>query len=247
MALPFLVLGSFFVSQTLIVLVLKLLDLLNISLELFMRSSILQSLITIIVYVLTILIVMLITWRLSSSKVSLGDLGCDKLPTWVDIILAPAGFSIYIFLSGLVVYLVSVLLPSFNIGPSQDLGFGSLSYNYEYLLVFMVLVVIGPLCEEVLFRGYLFNKLIKNTKYWLAILIDSLLFAMMHIDWFSFFKSFDLNLVFNSLTIDVFILSIILCLLTKITKSIWPAIIVHTIKNSIAFFVLFIYPIFLLK
>jgi len=43
--------------------------------------------------------------------------------------------------------------------------------------------------------------------------------------------------------VDVFALSIVLCSLRIMTKTIWAPILVHMIKNGIAFFILFISPL----
>lgn len=245
--LPILILVSFFLSQIIVVIIFRLLNIFGISPDSFIRLPILQSVLSVIVYLLTTLIIVLTSWKVAGSKLGLADFGLNKLPTWTDLILAPAGFVIYIFSSGIIIYLASNFLPWFNTEQPQELGFGNLNYNYEYLIVFMAIVVIGPFFEEILFRGYLFNKLAGKIPSWLSILINSLLFTALHIDWPSFFKSFDFGLVFGSLTFDIFILSIVLCLLTKSAKSVWPAIVLHMIKNSLAFIVLFIYPMFLLK
>jgi membrane protease YdiL (CAAX protease family) len=112
----------------------------------------------------------------------------------------------------------------------QVTGFEGLSARYEYILAFITLVIIAPIAEEVLFRGYLFGKLRKVTKTWIAILITSVLFGIVHFAW--------------NVGIDVFALSIIMCLVTVWSKSLWPAIIIHMSKNFLAYYFLFINPIF---
>ena len=94
------------------------------------------------------------------------------------------------------------------------------------MLAFITLVVIAPVAEEVLFRGYLYGKLKKYVPVWAAILITSALFGLIHGTW--------------NVAVDTFALSIILCLLRESTGGIWASILLHMIKNGIAFYFLFI-------
>ena len=210
-----------------------------------LNETILQSLITVLVYLLTIIIAVAIPWLLKKKRTSLSDLGINKLPTWTDIILTPAGFVVYLILSASSIYFLSTFLPWFDNEKVQQIGFSNLNQRYEYLLAFAVLVVLAPIAEELLFRGYLFRKLLKIVPSWLAILSTSLLFALLHIDWSLSFQDFNLGIIFCSLVVDTFCLSIILCWLVKMTNNIWPAILLHMLKNSLAFYILFINPLLL--
>ena len=60
----------------------------------------------------------------------------------------------------------------------------------------------------------------------LAIILTSLLFAIMHRQW--------------NVGLNVFALSVILCLFREITGTIYAGIIVHMLKNAIAFYLLYI-------
>jgi hypothetical protein len=98
-------------------------------------------------------------------------------------------------------------------------------------------VIIAPIAEEVLFRGYLLGKLKKSVPIWLAILITSLLFGAFHLVNSG-------NYSWN-LAIDTFALSIVLCSLRVLTGSIWASILLHMVKNGIAFYLFFISPLLL--
>jgi membrane protease YdiL (CAAX protease family) len=118
-----------------------------------------------------------------------------------------------------------------QINQAQDVGFSHLSKNYQYILAFITLVVIAPIAEETLFRGYLFGKLKKFVPVWVAIVATSLLFGAIHGQW--------------DLAIDTFSLSVILCLLRQFTGNIWAPILLHMTKNGIAYYFLFINPLIL--
>jgi membrane protease YdiL (CAAX protease family) len=95
-------------------------------------------------------------------------------------------------------------------------------------LAFVTLVVVAPIAEEIIFRGYMYGKLKKFVPIWVAILATSLLFGAVHGAW--------------NLAIDTFALSIVLCSLREFTGNIWASILLHMVKNGIAFYILFIYP-----
>jgi membrane protease YdiL (CAAX protease family) len=97
------------------------------------------------------------------------------------------------------------------------------------MLAFVTLVVLAPIAEETLFRGYLYGKLKGHVPAIIAAIATSLLFGVAHMQW--------------NVGIDVFILSLVLCGLRSLTGSIWSGILVHMIKNAIAFYFLFINPI----
>jgi membrane protease YdiL (CAAX protease family) len=66
---------------------------------------------------------------------------------------------------------------------------------------------------------------------WLAILITSTLFGLIHGAW--------------NVGIDTFALSIVLCVVRLKTGSLWASILIHMTKNAIAFYLLFINPLLL--
>jgi membrane protease YdiL (CAAX protease family) len=192
------------------------------------NETILQAILTIIVYAIALLIVIGVPYWIKKYKTPLKDLGLHRLPTWNELGLAPAGFIVYFVVSGLVVYLVSNMFSGFDISQAQDVGFNQLGTSFDYILAFVVLVVVAPIAEETLFRGYLYGKLKKFAPRWVAILAVSALFGFLHGQW--------------NVGIDTFILSIFLCSLRDITGSLWPAIMLHMIKNGIAYYFLFINP-----
>jgi membrane protease YdiL (CAAX protease family) len=134
-------------------------------------------------------------------------------------------------MSSLLILAVSKIFPGFNISQVQNTGFSKLTQHYEFVLAFITLVLIAPFAEELLFRGYLFGKLRKYIPIWTAVVVISMVFGAFHGAW--------------NLAIDTFALSVILCLLRITTDSIWSSIMLHMLKNGIAFYILFIYPTFL--
>jgi membrane protease YdiL (CAAX protease family) len=225
------VLLSFFAAQILISAVLIACQLLNVSLSI--NQSVAQTLVAAAIYLLTLLILIGVPWISKGRKVSKEQLGLSGLPTWLDLGLGPAGYIVYTIGSIALISIVKSVIPGFDDGQAQDVGFQGLSMQYEYILAFATLVVIAPVAEEIVFRGYLYGKLRRHLPIWVAMVITSALFGFVHFQW--------------NVGLDVFILSIVACSLREVTGSIWAGILLHMIKNGIAFYLLFINPSFLIQ
>ncbi|NCQ54337.1 hypothetical protein COV88_01855 [Candidatus Saccharibacteria bacterium CG11_big_fil_rev_8_21_14_0_20_41_19] len=225
--LPIWVLIGFYSAQAVAVNVVALMLALKRPLDSY-DSAVVNSSVAAFVYVATLLIVIGIPYLLNRKRTSLADVGLNRLPTWTDIFLTPAALVTYFILSAILIMLATNVLPGFNVNQVQDTGFDQLSARYEYILAFMTLVVIAPIAEEVLFRGYLYGKLKKFVPVWAAIVVTSVLFGFIHGAW--------------NLAVDTFALSVVLCLLRESTGSIWSSILLHMAKNGIAFYILFINP-----
>lgn len=225
--LPAWVFGGFLVAQLLVGGLVWLLKVLHVPLS-SINHNVLMTALAALIYLVMIGVVIGLPWLLKKRRITLQDIGLQRLPTWTDIWMAPTGFIVYFVLSALLIMLATSLFPWFNVGQVQDTGFSQLNLRYEYILAFFTLVIVAPVAEEVIFRGYLFGKLKKFVPIWIAVLVTSLLFGFIHGAW--------------NLAIDTFALSIVMCLLRLGTGSIWAPILLHMTKNSIAFYILFINP-----
>lgn len=192
------------------------------------NPALLNAVVAAVIYVITLAIVIGGPWWLRKYRTTKEELGVNHWLSWMDIGLAPAGFVVYFLCSALLVYAAGLLVPAFNADQLQDTGFSNMAHGFEYLLAFIALVVIAPIAEEVLFRGYLYGKLRGRLSMWIAIPIVSLLFGLVHGQW--------------NVGIDVFALSVVLCVLREVTGSIWAGVLLHMLKNSLAFYLLFINP-----
>lgn len=196
------------------------LDLLNPAVETTVTAG--------IMYLLAFAITVGLPKALLNHKTFLKELGLDRLPSWFDILIGPLGFIPYVILSMLLITLTVALIPGFNLEETQDVGFNTLTNQLGFILAFITLVVVAPIAEEAMFRGYLYSKLRRLTGVISATLITSLVFGLVHLQ---------LNVA-----IDVFALSIVMCTLREVTGSIWAGILLHMMKNGVAFFLLFVYP-----
>lgn len=104
---------------------------------------------------------------------------------------------------------------------AQGMGFFTFTNSSEALLVILGAVVIAPLVEELVFRGFFQQQLeqvYRNATS--AVLLSSLLFTIFHFNpWWS---------------IQIYILGLVLGYLAWRTGSIWPPIVIHAIVNGLA-------------
>lgn len=221
------VFASFMAAQLTISALLWLMDQFNVSLT-SIDETVLESILAALIYLITLAIAIGLPWLIKKRRTDLEDIGITRLPTWTDIFMAPVGLVVYFILSTVLITLATAFLPWFDSAQAQDTGFSGLIFNYEYVLAFLTLVIIAPVAEEVIFRGYLFGKLKKFLPIWVAVIATSLLFGLVHGAW---------NLAF-----DTFALSVVMCLLRQSTGSLWAPILLHMSKNGIAFYFLFINP-----
>jgi len=234
-ALPAWVAVSFVGAQLLVSLVIIGLRSLGVQFS-ALNPSIFETLAAASVYVLSLAIVILVPWWVRRSVTTKADLGLARLPSWMDMGLAPAGFVVYLLTSAIVMYLLTTYVPGFNGAEPQEIGFDNLSNRFEYLLAFFTLVVVAPIAEEAIFRGYLYGKLRKRAPLWVGMVVTSILFALLHMNWN------DGVLQGLNVAVDVFVLSLVMCSLREVTGSIWAGILLHMMKNGLAFYFLFINP-----
>lgn len=231
--LPLWILVSFIVAQQLTIGILWVLTVLHVPLS-NLNSNVFTTIVSVFIYGLTIGLVVGLPWTIKKHRTTPSDIGLNRLPLWRDILMAPVGLIIYLVLSAVLMLVISATVPAFNPTAPQTTGFSGISQQYELILAFLTLVVLAPVAEEVLFRGYLFGKLRKHVPVWAAILATSVLFGLIHV-------AFSLD-AWN-VAIDTFALSVVLCLLRLSTGSIWASILLHMIKNGIAFYILFVNPV----
>lgn len=173
----------------------------------------------------------------------------------------------YLILSVSLISLAS-LIPGFDGDQMQDVGFSD-PQGLEILVAFLMLVIVAPLVEEMVFRGFLYrglsrawnsrtvlsggiflalittlisqnilagvivllatsiSLLVSRKNYKLAAaLFTSSVFGLVHAQW--------------NVAIDTFALSMVLIYLYEKTNNLWTAVLVHGLKNLIAFIVLFV-------
>lgn len=148
------------------------------------------------------------------------------------IIYALGGFVAYFVMYLIAIVIAKLLVPELNLDQKQEIGFDTSTSGISLILVFLTLVVLVPITEEIVARGFLFGGLRTKIPFVGAAVITSILFAAAHLGAAS-------DGLLWVAAIDTFILSLVLCFLREKTGSLWPSISIHSLKNGVAFVVLF--------
>ena len=90
------------------------------------------------------------------------------------------------------------------------------------IVLVAVVTIVGPVGEEVLFRGYIFRALRNWRGVWPAAITSGVLFAATHLGWVSL-----------ALMTPIVVFGIAMCLLYHWTGSLYPCIAVHAFGNAI--------------
>ena len=157
-------------------------------------------------------------------------------PRWIDLAYMLIGFMVY-YLVYMAILAITNVFFSVDTTQKQQIGFDNGADNAITLaMTFICLVVLPPLIEEIVFRGFLFRGLRRFWSPVLAALITSVLFAFPHS-----LQGAD-GTLWNA-ALDTFALSLVLCYLREKTGSLWAGIGVHALKNLVAFLALFIFHV----
>ena len=97
-------------------------------------------------------------------------------------------------------------------------------------------VIFGPIFEEILYRGLMYNKLKEISNAFIAVFISSIFFALLHIPGYGF------NIKMFSLVLD----GILLTYCYEKTNNIYVPILVHSINNFFIFLFNYVYFYFLI-
>lgn len=177
-----------------------------------------------------------IVWRrLPSRKV----LGVTRLPSWTDIGLGITSVVPYFLISAVTVWIGMDVLKLIQPEVGQDIPFENLTLQYEYVVAFITLVVLAPVAEEFLIRGYFLGKLSEKSGKIIALFVTSIVFGLLHLPGGS-----DAGIVLQwGAAFDTFAMGLAAGALRLLTGNIWAGVLLHSIKNGIAYYFLFINPL----
>ncbi|OGL35367.1 hypothetical protein A3F05_03855 [Candidatus Saccharibacteria bacterium RIFCSPHIGHO2_12_FULL_47_17] len=179
-----------------------------------------------------VLAVAAVLWILKRRKLSLVDIGWGRRLAGRDFTLAIGGFITFFVLLIVVNASLAALIPSYNLDQTQDVGFKTVSVSTDKILAFVALVVLPPLGEEFLMRGYLYSILRSRWSFVLAGLVTSALFGAAHLLTGS-------DGILWAAAVDTFILSLVLVYLREKSGALYAPIMVHGLNNILAFSVYF--------
>lgn len=182
-----------------------------------------------------VLAVWLVFWILSRRGLNAASIGLGRRPVWSDLSKGIGAFVIfYIILAALFAMLVA-LVPEVQskLDEPQEIGFNALNSNLDKLLAFVSLVILAPIGEEIMVRGYLFSGLRSRWKFIPSAVITGLVFGAAHLQ-----PENPGALVWGA-ALSTFILSLVLVYLREKTGALYSGILVHGLNNAVAFTVYF--------
>jgi membrane protease YdiL (CAAX protease family) len=174
-----------------------------------------------------------IYWFLKRRGLGLATIGLKRFKAsdpLYGVLAVPIYFAAFLML----IAIVKHFIPGLNIDQKQEIGFNNVHGLLPLILTFISLVVLPPLAEEIMVRGFLYSSLKKALRVGPAALITSLLFASAHLP-----EGGAAGPLYIA-AIDTFVLSLVLIYLREKTGSLWASITLHAIKNGIAFVALFV-------
>jgi membrane protease YdiL (CAAX protease family) len=168
---------------------------------------------------------------LKRRRLSLATIGL-KRPGWRDPLYGLAAVLPYYVLYLLTVGVVSSLV-HLNVNQQQQIGFNNVQGWGPLVMAFISLVILPPLAEEIMVRGFLYSSLKKALPKLWAVLLTSAIFAAAHLPEGGAAGPLYIG------ALDTFVLSLVLIYLREETGSLWASITLHAIKNGVAFVSLF--------
>ncbi len=181
-----------------------------------------------------ILIVLGVIKLLKVKGWKLKNIGLAK-PQKSDVGRAIVGYLVYLITFIFISIVIKKLVPSLDLEQDQQLGFDAHNKSVVNILLSGVsLVILPPIAEEILCRGYLYSSLKIRYRKVVSAIITSGVFAMAHLQFGS-----NAPLLWIA-GLDTFILSLVLVDLRERTGRLVAPMIIHCIKNLVAFSALFL-------
>ena len=109
---------------------------------------------------------------------------------------------------------------------STDIGVGWESGPVALGLVVISTIIIAPIAEELMFRGYLLDSIRKVHGDWIAVVISAMIFGLVHLEPYTIGMAAIGGLIYGYVRIR--------------TGSLWPSIIGHMMWNGVALIVTYL-------
>jgi hypothetical protein len=149
---------------------------------------------------------------------TLADLGLNGIKFWLDIPLAFVGE--IIVLAGLVAY-SELLKTVLQMEVPRQIGTGEFGSSIVgFIAAFIVIVVLAPIGEEILFRGFVYPALRGRLGIVWGMVLTSAIFALFHLQLLLF--------------VPLFIIGMALVGLYEYRKTLAPSIMLHAFNNLLA-------------
>lgn len=198
---------------------------------------VLVTLVSVLTYGLAVVLVIWIPYQLWRVRTTRKELGIHDWPTWMDVLLVVPAYVGSVILSIVILAIAVQIAPgTIDLEQQQSLPFTGMMLGtaWHYMFAFVVLVILAPIAEELLFRGYLYGKMRAVTPAWISVLVVGVVFGLAHL------YAGEGQPLQWAVALNTAALGVILCILRESTGAIWSSVFVHMLKNGIAFYMLFV-------
>ncbi len=154
-------------------------------------------------------------------KVGWDMVGLRKFNVLKAAIIVAIAFVVFIALAYIALIATKLLLPGFDPNQAQVNEFTKAITGNARIISFFALVIIPPVIEEIVFRGFMFPAFSGRVGLLFGALFSSLLFGFAHLQ--------------ANVGVYTVVLGLLLCFMYKKTNSIIPGMILHMINNYVAF------------
>jgi len=136
------------------------------------------------------------------------------------------GFGIVYACRTAVLVVAAVLTDGRAVEEARNLDIGSPTVLSIVVLVILI-VVLAPVTEELMFRGLLLRSFLRRMTFWPAALLSTLLFSLFHV--------YQVGTVLGAVTLALSVAALGLgnCFIVRITGRLTPAIMVHAAFNAL--------------
>jgi membrane protease YdiL (CAAX protease family) len=183
------------------------------------------------VLITEIIVILAIVGLLKLTRKTWHSIGL-RTPRWSDIQYVIMGLFVYYIAYIITVIVVRQIAP-LDFEQKQEIGFDTTTTGIGIAFAFLALVVLPPVVEEILFRGFLYTRFKQVLPKVAAAIAVSVLFGAAHLQFGSG------NALLWVAALDTFILSLVLVYIREKTGTIWAGVGVHALKNLVAFLILF--------
>jgi len=165
--------------------------------------------------------ILFILWRMKKRKIlisTLGSLDIQKKPLFISIIL----LAVFLLIEEIYFYLLGIEMPE---------SFIEFLLAEPIFLSFISVVVVAPLLEEFLFRGFLYSQLkVSFLKEWGAVVLSSLVWTSLHFQ-------YEIGILFF-----LFLFGLFLGYFRIKYNSLLIPVVLHMLNNLVAFLLIIYFP-----
>ena len=155
---------------------------------------------------------------------SLGSMGFVR-PGWGAVAAMLPLSLVLLIVNGVLVLITSAALGGVENPQSEALAPQGVLTTDNFLLLFVLIAIVAPVGEELMFRGMLYRYLRARRGVAFGVALSAGLFALAH--------------VVPVLIPALFALGVVLALVAERSRSIYPAIVLHALNNGISLVILY--------